>query len=73
MMRLRPSVILWAYLALYCGMLFVAFRIAVPALINMQNDGALVLAVALMAGVALIPFLTWPAIADLIEEISDED
>lgn len=54
-----PKSIIAALVGAYILFLFISLRVAIPALVNMKNDGAIVLAILL--GIALItsPFFIY--------------
>lgn len=70
---MRSSFTVAAIVGAYILIVFVAFRFVIPSLINMQNDGAIALAILFAFAVAGLPFAVCPLIAALNEENTDED
>lgn len=65
---MRMHLVFAGMLAGYLLLLLIAFRIAIPALVNMQNDGALILAILLAFALAALPFFVC-----FLMEKNDED
>lgn len=69
----QPLTLCAAIVALWLAACFVSLRIAIPALINKQNDGALLAALMLGAITATSPLFVWSAVRAIFEERKDED
>jgi|GEM_PF-5109240 uncharacterized transporter YbjL len=69
----QPLTLAAAIVILWLGACFVSLRIVIPALINKQNDGALLAALMLGAITATSPLFAWSAIRAIFEERKDED